>query len=218
MNLILTSDFPQTPVARVVARMKAAAERPRIAWIPPSTDAARAQFDEALERFGALGFDSLECCDIDDEADPVQLAYLHEFDIIYLGDGDAIRFRANMLRTGLAGRLRQCAAVGRLIVAAGAGAQLLTPNVSLQRLLSEPLDEVMRTRGRFDTIGAVRFEVLPHADRGPADVADRLAAYSARVDGDVVAIADGGALFPTAPDDFQHEGAIVRHRRGAPVT
>jgi peptidase E len=214
MNLILTSDFPSTANAAVVERIKAAAPAPRIAWIPPFTDRDGAQFAEAGRLFGATGLDQLEYLDIDEDLDQVQLAYLHEFDVIYLSDGDPVRFRYNAIRAGLAGRLRQCAGLGRLIVGASGGALLLTPNVSLFRLRTESVEEVLATRGRFSALGAVTFELLPHADRLDPAFLDKVRQYSEQTHTDVVAVADGAALFSSSADEFAHVGAITRYRRG----
>lgn len=214
MNLILTSDFPSTGNPAVVERIKAVASEPRIAWIPPFTDTDGRQFAEAGERFSAAGFDQLEQLDVDEDLDQVQLAYLHEFDVIYLSGGDPVRFRYNAMRAGLAGRLRQCAGLGRLIVGAGGGALLLTPNVSVFRLQSEPLEEVLRTRGRFAAMGAVTFELLPHANRYDGPFIDTMRRYSEQTATDVVAVADGGAIFPTSADAFEQVGTVTRYRGG----
>ena len=214
MGLILTSDFPATATAAIVDRIKAVAQGPRIAWIPPYTDKEGARFSEAGLRFGEAGFDQLEYLDIDEDLDQVQLAYLHEFDVIYLSGGDPVRFRYNALRAGLAGRLRQCAALGRLIVGAGGGALMLTPNISLFRLQSESVGDVLATRGRFDALGAVSFELLPHANRLDAGFMNKVRGYSERIDADIVAVADGAAIFSASPGEFQHVGVVTRYRRG----
>ncbi len=214
MNLILTSDFPSTANVAVVDRIRAVAAAPRIAWIPPSTDRDGGQFAEAGRRFGEAGFTELEHLDIDEDLDQVQLAYLHEFDVIYLSAGDPVRFRYNAIRAGLAGRLRQCVSHGRLIVAASGGALLLTPNVSLFRLESESVEEVLATRGRFGAIGAVSYEVLPHVSRRETAFIDKVRRYSDEAATDVVALADGAALFATSPDAFEHVGMVTRYRRG----
>lgn len=214
MNLILTSDFPATASPAVIDRIKAVAPAPRIAWISAITDRDGLQFAEATERFRAIGFDQLESLDIDEDLDPVQLAYLHEFDVIYLSGGDAVRFRYNAIRAGLAGRLRQCAAIGRLIVATGGGALLLTPNVSLGRLESASVEEVLSTRSRFSALGAVSFELLPHVNRLEPAFLDKVRRYSDEAATDVVAMADDGAIFATTPDAFEQVGTVARYRRG----
>jgi peptidase E len=214
MNLILTSDFPATANPLVVARIKAVAPEPRIAWIPPSTDKDGGHFAEAGRLFSAAGLEQLEYLDIDEDLDQVQLAYLHEFDVIFLSGGDPVRFRYNAIRAGLAGRLRQCAGLGRLIVGASGGALLLTPNVSLYRLQTESVEEVLATRGRFSALGAVAFELLPHADRLDVAFIDKVRRYTEQAETDVVAVADGAAIFSTSADQFEHVGTITRYRRG----
>jgi dipeptidase E len=212
MKLILTSDFPTSAHPKVVERISAAAREPRIAWIPPDTDGGEAHFDDASRRFAALGFERLEYCDIDRRKDDVELAYLHEFDVVYLSGGDPLKFRYNMLRAGLGGRLRQCFAAGRLIVAASGGALLLTPNVSLFRLESESVDDVLATRGRFDALTAVRYEFLPHVNRLDDAMLDKVRQYAGRVDAEVIGVADGGALVHGGTETFEPIGEIVRFR------
>jgi peptidase E len=196
----------------IVERMHAAARDPRVAWIPPDTDGGEQHFDEARRRFSALGFDRLEYCDIDRRRDDVELAYLHEFDVIYLSGGDPLLFRYNMLRAGLGGRLRNCAARGRLIVAASGGALLLTPNVSLFRLRSESVDDVIATRGRFAALATVPYEFLPHVNRLDAVMLEHVRQYAARVDTDVIGVADGGGLVQDGTDAFVPIGEITRFR------
>jgi peptidase E len=214
MNLILASDFTAIVRDAVSARIRSAGEQPRIAWIAPYTAADTSAFRAASQHFGALGFSQVECVDIDEERDDVQIAYLHQFDVIYLSDGDAVRFRYNAIRAGLAGRLRQCANAGRLIVGAGGGALLLTPNVSLSRLSNAAIDEVLASRGRFEALSAVPYEVLPGGEAPDATLLDQLQQYSARVEHDILIMASGAALFPGAGAAFEHVGAITRYRHG----
>jgi hypothetical protein len=63
-------------------------------------------------------------------------------------------------------------------------------------------------------MGAVAFELLPHANRVDGHVLDQVRRYSVETATDVVALADGGAIFPTSPDAFEHVGTVTRYRRG----
>ena len=214
MNLILASDFPSTAQPAIVERIKAAGTDPRIAWIPALTDTGRSRFAEARTRFADIGLDRLEYLDIDEDLDQVQIAYLHEFDVICLTADDPVRFRYNAIRAGLAGRLRQCVTLGRVVVGTSGGALLLTPNVSLSRLQTESVDDVLATRGRFDAIGAVSFEVLPHANRWDEALRVKVQQYSAAVDSDIVAMDDGGAVLASASAGVEHVGTVTIYRRG----
>jgi peptidase E len=212
MNIILTSDFPSSAHPKVVERIRAVGREPRIAWIAPDTEGGQKHFDEARARFAALGFTQLEYCDIDQHRDDVQLAYLHEFDVVYLSGGDPVRFRYSMFRAGLGGRLRQCVAAGKLIVAASGGSLLLTPNVSLFRLQSESVDDVLATRSGYDALAAVRYELLPHVNRLDSVMIEKVRRYAEKVENDVIGIADGDAVCHAAPDRFEQTGEVVRFR------
>jgi hypothetical protein len=214
MNVILTSDFPAAAHPLVVERMKAVAPQPRIAWVAAETAGGHAQFDQAAARFRELGLDQPEYCDIDEQKDEVQLAYLYEFDIVCLSGVNPLVFRYNMLRTGLSGRLRQCASLERLIVTASGGSLLLTPNVSLYRLQSESVEAVLETRGRFDGMSAVAYEVLPHLNRWDREFLDKVSDYSSRIDNDVIGVPDGAAVFAETEHAFGYVGAVVRYRQG----
>jgi dipeptidase E len=214
MNLILTSDFPATPNPRVVHAVQAVSTNPRIAWIPAQTDAQGRQFADARQQFAGLGFTDLELVDIDEDRDEVQLAYLHEYDVIVLTGADAVRFRFNANRSGLSGRLRQCLVAGRLVVGVSGGALLLTPNVSALRLEHEPLDAVLATRGRFEALAAVPYEFVPHRDRRPPAFLEQLRAYSVQLDHDVVAAADGSAMMHLGDGPPLGDGSITRYRKG----
>ena len=214
MQLILTSDFPNTANTRVADALRRTSDDPRVAWIPAATEGSASLFAIAQERFRAAGVAQLEHVDIDEDLDQVQIAYLHEFDIVFLAAGDAVRFRYNAIRSGMAGRLRQCLHAGRLIVGAGGGALLLTPNVSLARLHEDAVEGVLATRGRFDALGAVPYELLPHANRSNAGIVEKARAYSEHVEHDVIALADGGAIFHRGDGDFSIDGTITRYRKG----
>jgi peptidase E len=214
MNVILTSDFPSTAVPDVVARLKAVAPTPRVAWIAPLSAGAAEQFARAQQQFAEFGIEQLEYCDIDADTDEVQLAYLGEYDVVYLAGGDPVRFRHNMRRTGAGGRVGHCIRAGRLVVAASGGAMQLTQNVSLFRLQAEPLDDVLATRSAFDALGAVQYEFLPHVNRCDEAFLEKVRAYSAHVAHDVVGVADGGALVHNTRDTYATVGTVVRFRQG----
>ena len=194
LNLVLTSDFPSTTNHAVVARIQAAGRSPRVAWVAPSSSAGPARFLTAQAVFRAFGVEHLEYCDIDDKPDAAQFALLDRYDVVYLTGGDPILFRQNMRRTGFGERLREFIAAGRLVVGASGGAMQPTMNVSLFRLLSAPIDEVVANRAEFDGLGTVDYELLPHLNRHDASFLEKVRRYSELVSYDVVALEDGAAL------------------------
>jgi dipeptidase E len=214
MNLILTSDFPSTGNEHVFECMRTTSAQPRIAWIPPFTDSRHERFAHAQKHFGSFGFDRLEYCDIDEETNHIQLSQLEQYDIIYLTGGDPIRFRRNILRIGLSGRLQQCLVAQRLVVAASGGSMQLTKNVSLFRLLTETIDTVLANRTDYQGLGMVEYEFLPHLNKCEPDFLEQVRCYSQRVDCDVIALEDGAAVVHSSRDHYQCVGQVVRYSKG----
>lgn len=214
MKLVLTSNFPSTGNGHLIAWMRAAATRPRIAWIPPFTDRDRTRFTQAQARFVAHGLDALEYCDIDEQINSLQLFQLAEYDVVYLSGGDPIRFRRNLLRAGLSERLRECLAAGRLIVGASGGSMQLTQNVSLFRLVNASLDDILAHRAEYKAMGLVSYEIVPHLNTCEPTFLEQVRCYSERVEHDVIGVADGAAVLHTSQTDYQCVGEVQRFRRG----
>jgi dipeptidase E len=214
MNLVLTSDFPSTSNDHVVNCMRATSARPRIAWIPPFTDSGRKRFAHAQQCFASHGFNQLEYCDIDEETNHIHLSHLEEFDIIYLSGGDPVRFRRNIFRTGLAERLQACLGVDRLLVAASGGAMQLTKNVSLFRLLVEPIDNVIANYADYAALGTVSYEILPHLNKCEPAFLEQVRHYSEYIDHDIIALHDGAAVFHTSRDRYHCIGQVARFHNG----
>ena len=214
MNLALTSDLPSTANQAVFALMRGISPRPRIAWIAPLTVEGRARFPAAQEVFKSYGFSDLEYCDIDEEPNEAQLTHLDEYDVVYLAGGEPIGFRRNILRAGLPAVLRSYLAAGRLIVAASGGSMQLTKNVSLFRLLSATLDEVVAHRGEYEALGVVDYELLPHLDRFEPSFMETVRCYSERVAHDIIALADGAAVLHAGGKDYRCVGRAARFSNG----
>jgi len=213
VNLALTSDFPLTTNHAVVARIHSSGPSPRVAWVAPSASAGRARFPTAQAVFRRLGVEHLEYRDIDDEPNGRHVEPLDRYDVVYLSGGDPVLFRQNIRRTGFGERLREFIAAGRLVVGASGGAMQLTMNVSLFRLLSASVDDVVANRAEFDGLGAVGCEILPHLNRHDASFMEKVQRYSELVSHDIVALEDGAALV-SSDGDSKCFGEGVRFARG----
>jgi dipeptidase E len=174
----------------------------------------RERFSSAQKLFASYGFSDLEYCDIDEELNEEQLDGLDQYDVIYLTGGDPLGFRRNMLRARLPERLRKCLAAGRLIVGASGGAMQLTRNVSLFRLLTVPLDEVLASRDEYEALGIVEYEILPHLNRFEASFLEKVRRYSEVEAHEVIGLGDGAALLHTNGDDYRCVGQAIRFRNG----
>lgn len=214
MNIALTSDLPATANQAVFDLMRNRHPSPRIAWIAPFSTAGREHFPIAQDRFSVYGFSNLEYCDIDEEPNEMQLAAIDQYDVIYLSGGDPIRFRQNILRSGLFAPLHQSLLVGCLLVAASGGSMQLTRNVSLYRLLSTPLDRVLAEREEFDALGIVDYEILPHVNRLESSFLEKVRCYTEQIDNDVLGLADGAALLYKNSEDYLCVGQVIRFHKG----
>ena len=219
VKLALTSDFPSTPNPDVLAQIRAASASPRIAWISPTTSTGRERFPAAQTLFRSLGVEGLEYCDIDEEPNQSQLNRLDEYDVVYLTGGDPVVFHRNLRQHGLGERLRACMGAGRLLVAASGGAMQLTKNISLFRLLSGTVDDVLGAYAEYEGLSVVDYELLPHLNRLDPSFIERVREYSAHLLHDVVALADGAALIYGGSPGPWCSGRAVRFRHGidAPI-
>lgn len=216
-ELVLTSDFPSTANQTVIDFMKRTGPRPRIAWIPPETQAGRQRYPEARRLFESYGLPDVDYCDIDEEPDDGQLEGLTQYDIIYLSGGDPIRFRRSIRHVELGPRLERCLASGCMVAGASGGSLQLTKNVSLFRLSAQPFDEVVADYAAYGALGFVPFEVLPHVNRLEPGFLELVRRYSERVPHDIIALRDGDALFcgkTGAIDASRSTNPIVRFRAG----
>ncbi len=89
--------------------------------------------------------------------------------------------------------------------------------MSLYRLLTRPLDEVLAERARFEGLRVVEYEILPHLNRFEPSFVEMVRCYSERVPHDIVALADGAALLYSGSDEFECAGRAARCRRGTIV-
>jgi peptidase E len=101
-----------------------------------------------------------------------------------------------------------------MIVAASGGSMQLTKNVSLFRLLTEPLDKVLANSGEYEALGVVNYEVLPHLNRFEQAFLETVRCYSEHVAHDVIGLADGAALLHSGCDDYKCVGQAIRFRSG----
>lgn len=213
MNLILTSDFPSSLNADLVARLPAWGRGARVAWIAPAPSSRLIHFPRARWRFRSIGIRNLEF--VDAGAPGPEQGELTNFDAIYLSGGDPIRFRRRLADSGLGDQIREFAGTGRPVIAASGGAMQLTGNVSLYRLLSVPLARVVSERDSFQALGLAEFEILPHLNRHDHRFLDLVSRYSAAVDPDVIALEDGAAILCSGTAVPQCIGRAVCYRRGA---
>lgn len=142
--------------------------------------------------FRSLGATDIEFLALDEERQSD--AELEGFDTVYLSGGDPVIFRQHLRRTGMAERLRTFIATGRLVMGASGGAMQLGANVSVFRLLSESVDDIVANAATFDGLHSVDFGFLPHLNRHGEAFLEKVRKYSESVHHDIVAVNDGAAV------------------------
>ena len=90
----------------------------------------------------------------------------------------------------------------------------LTKNVSLFRLLTTSLDEVLMHRDEYEAPGFVGCEILPHLNRLEPSFLETVCHYSERVAHDIIALADGAAIIYSSDGDYRCIGETIRFRNG----
>jgi peptidase E len=211
-TVALTSDFPSTASSELVALIRAVSPRPRVAWVPPSASVGRDKFPIAQSCFRTLGMIHIDPWEMDSPESSKPNA-LDRYDIVYLTGGDPILFLRNIRRTGFGERLREFLAAGPLVVGASGGAMQLAANISLVRLLSEPVTEVIATRSEFEGLGLLDYELLPHLNRHDPSFLEKVLTYSELIPHDIVAIADGAAIV-LGNSESKYIGEAVRFSGG----
>ncbi|NDG42093.1 MAG: hypothetical protein EBY28_22675 [Betaproteobacteria bacterium] len=94
--------------------------------------------------------------------------------------------------------IKRMAASPLVVIGASGGAMQFTPNVSLFRLVSCSLQEVLAQRSGHRALDLVPFEILPHFDRQPAELLEKARRYSGQVDHAIWCLADGAAVATTS--------------------
>ena len=89
-----------------------------------------------------------------------------------------------------------------------------TKNVSLFRLLTVTLGEVISTHGEYEALGVVGYEILPHLNRLEPSFVEIVRHYSEWVSHDIIALADGAAVIHTTGDEYRLVGQAARFRNG----
>jgi hypothetical protein len=208
MRLILTSNFPRPGNDEVAAYMHDELGVTRVAWISGTPDMER--FESARTEFAGHGFHDLR---------PLPLAArlpagLTPSTALYFSGGDPAAFRAALAGSAIESWIKRLAASPLVLIGASGGAMQFTPNVSLFRLMSCSVQEVLAQRSGHRALGLVPFEILPHFDRQPAELREKARRYSEQVDEAIWCVADGAAVATTSAGAVVRIGAVSCLRGG----
>jgi dipeptidase E len=212
MNLVLTSNFPSTPIKAVYRLMRSVGERPRVAWIPPFKEIDNTRFTRAKMLFKVHGLERLERYGIGGRGTDSSTR-LEDYDIIFISGGDPIKFRTNLLQSDLATHLRKSIDTGKMIVASSGGSMQLAQNISVFRLINLDVEQVIAQRNEYEALGIVPYEFLPHLNAHGKSFLEKVRRYSQATSHPVIGVEDGGALIHESRGKYQLIGqASIFHR------
>ena len=92
-----------------------------------------------------------------------------------------------------------------------------TKNISLFRLVTETVDEVLTDYSEYKALNIVDYELLPHLNKMESSFLQKVKEYSKRINHDIISIDDGSALFHTN-GNLRYIGKVVRFRNGVIIT
>lgn len=90
----------------------------------------------------------------------------------------------------------------------------LTKNLSLFRLVTESVDQVLAERKDYISLNIVNFEFLPHLNRFESIFMNKVKKYSEGVDCDIIAVGDGGAVVHKGDGFFRCVGKAIKYSNG----
>lgn len=201
MPVLLASDFPK-PGNEAIADFLHARVRGAVAWIAPGSSVERQAI--AREQFAASGFD--EWVAVTSDASKA----LASSPILYLPGGSPLEHLTSMGSPEWRARLARHLAQGGWVVGASGGAVALSANVSVFRLLTRNVDEVVRTRDEHEGLQLVPFEIIPHWEGATDAFGASARAYRSRTEAEVWLLPDASAIVHGGPYDRLRIGAAER--------
>lgn len=188
LRYILSSNFPQAGNDQIARVLSDAGILGPIAWMAPEPSVER--FARAREEFELLKLGPL--VDISSSG----AAGIRGVAAVYLSGGNPLAFRGRLQESGMTKWLRtnDGAPEALPVIAASGGAMQLTGNLSVFRLLSLSLDQVLDEQTDFEGLGLVPFEVIPHFNTLPMHLLATARRYAKNVDRSVWGLPDGCAV------------------------
>jgi dipeptidase E len=175
-----------------LARVK----KPRITFIPSSSDGGPEDFQEFVDCFDDLGITDYVYFPVDLPFTELLAGMALSSDVIFLGGGNTFSFLRSLRAGKLLGRLKQASERGAVLAGLSAGAILLTPNISTASFPAFDSDDNAVQIKNWQALGLTPFEFFPHFVNSER-YRRALTAHSRRVVHPVVGSGDGGGVVYT---------------------
>jgi len=164
--------------------------RPRIGFIPSSSDPERKYYNDRQAFYNQLGMDLQVYFELDIDWKPDQLKPLLDCDAIHLSGGNTYYFLSWLRRRNMMDTLVRYVARGGILIGVSAGSILMTPDISTSSICG---DELIQGETDFTGLGLVDFAFVPHFGNRSFTLAD-LKQYSREKQRVIYAARDSGAI------------------------
>ena len=168
-------------------------KKPRITYIPSSSDYGLIDFADFVKSFKRVGNPSFVYLPIDIENSPRLQSEALKSEVIYLSGGNTFAFLRDLRRKKLVSALRDRATRGTVMAGLSAGGILLSPNIRTASFPTWDCDENYVNLRRLEALSLSKFEFFPHYTNSVRYRAE-LVAHSRATKNPLIAAADGAGL------------------------
>ncbi|MDO9181430.1 MAG: Type 1 glutamine amidotransferase-like domain-containing protein [Bacteriovorax sp.] len=137
-------------------------KKPKLSFIPSSSDVADVTFKSFVKEFSMLGRFSYNSFCVDAPYSQSELVDLLQSDLIYLGGGNTFHFLHHLKKNHMFGHLQEFLKKDGVLCGLSAGAIVLSPNINTANFPSFDRDENLIGLKNLKGMGLVNFEFFPH--------------------------------------------------------
>ena len=135
--------------------------QPTIGYISSSPDPSRQYYEQTKQYYARMGANFTPYLDLESGFDRGHIDRVFQADAIHLSGGNTYRFYYWIIQRRLKQRLLDYARSGRVIIGVGAGAIIMTPDISYAEFCGDCNDvDLQELKG----LGLVDFCFVPHAE------------------------------------------------------
>ncbi len=187
-------------------------KRPRITYIPSSSEYGIHDFADFVNSFKRIGKTSFVYLPIDIENSPRSQREALSSEVIFLSGGNTFSFLRDLRRKKLIAALRQRAQKGAVLSGLSAGGILLSPNIRTAAFPQWDCDENFVNLKRFEALSISKFEFFPHYSNSVRYRAE-LSSHSRTTKNPLIAAPDGCGLV-LDDDKLSMVGKCTQFQRG----
>lgn len=207
MKVILYSNEVIPPKMRVDQHLYSTKENVRIVFLPIMVDeeTKRKHYDIVQNYYTEIGIEEIQYIDLTKKASKNILSTVKEYEVFHFSGGNTLETLVFFKESGVDAFLKSLMTMDKIFIGHCGGAVLLSSNASWIRLRTEDIDEVLTNHPRYQALGLVNFEFIPHYNRfkKEKEFIKKVVEYSIGIptpiytckDGDGLIVKDGNITF-----------------------